>query len=90
MEHDMEQLTIRMPKEHLLKINQLAEKMGLKRSDIARLAIKHFIEGCGSNDAKAPYDKARGLIGVAESGISDLGQNHRKYVIQKIKNRSGR
>jgi len=89
MEYHMEQLTIRMPKEHLARINQIAEKMGLKKSDITRLAIKHFIEGYGLGDAKAPYDKARRLIGVAESGITDLGQNHRNYLIQKIKSTSG-
>lgn len=81
----MEQLTIRMPKEHLLQIVQIAEKMGLKKSDITRLAIKHFIEGQGYNDGETPFDKARSLIGVAESGITDLGQNHRKYLINKIK-----
>lgn len=32
-----------------------------------------------------PFDKVRKLIGIAESGISDLGKNHRKYIIDKIK-----
>jgi len=78
----MEQLTIRMPKEHLARINQIAKKTGLKKSDITRLAIKHFIEGYESDDTKAPFKRARHLIGVVESGIPDLGQNHRKYLFQ--------
>jgi len=81
----MEQLTIRMPKDHLLRINQIAKKTGLKKSDITRLAIKNFIEGYDSEENKSPYEKARHLIGVAESGIPDLGKNHRKHLIQKIK-----
>jgi len=85
MEFDMEQLTIRMSKDYLLKIEQIAKKMGLKKSDITRLAIRHFIEGYGYNDDKTPFDRVRRLIGVVESGIPDLGQNHRKYLIEKIK-----
>jgi hypothetical protein len=81
----MEQLTIRMPKEHLIKIKQIAKNMGLKKSDITRLAIKHFVDGYGSGDNESPFNRARDLIGVAESGISDLGQNHREYLIKKIK-----
>ena len=38
------QLTIRMPDEYGEKIAALARKMGLKKSDIARLALKQFIE----------------------------------------------
>jgi len=85
MEFKMEQLTIRMPKEHLAQIAQLADRMGLKKSVVARLAIKHFIEGQGGNDDETPFSKARALIGVAESGLPDLGKNHRKYLINKIK-----
>ncbi len=31
-----------------------------------------------------PYQKARHLIGTAESGISDLGQNHREHLRKKF------
>jgi len=29
--------------------------------------------------------KAKHLLGVAESGVTDLGQNHRRHLIKKIK-----
>ena len=35
------QFTVRMPDEYKRKIDILAEKMGLKRSDIARMALKN-------------------------------------------------
>ena len=38
------QFTIRMPDEYGEKIAILAEKMGLKKSDIARIALKKFVE----------------------------------------------
>ena len=76
----MEQLTVRMPKEHLVRIDQIAQKTGLRKSDITRLAIKHFIEGYEFENTKSPFERARHLIGVAESGVHDLGQNHRKVL----------
>jgi predicted transcriptional regulator len=79
------QLTIRMPQEYNEKIEILAEKMGLKRSDIARLALKEFIEENIAADDRVPYDKVKHLLGNAESGIKDLGQRHREYVFKVIR-----
>jgi predicted transcriptional regulator len=79
------QLTIRMPQEYNEKIEILAEKMGLKKSDIARLALKEFIEENIAVDDRAPYDKVKHLLGAAESGIKDLGQRHREHLIKKIR-----
>lgn len=76
------QLTIRMPEEYNEKIEILAEKMGLKKSDIARLALKEFIEKNIATDDKYPYDKVKHLLGTAESGIKDLGQRHREYIFK--------
>ena len=49
------------------------------------MAIKQFIDFHNDNHEKNPFSKAQHLLGVAESGIPDLGQNHRKYLIEKIK-----
>jgi hypothetical protein len=58
---------------------------GLKKSDISRMAIGKFLEDFGREEEADLYSKAKRLIGVVESGISDLGQNHREYIINKIK-----
>jgi predicted DNA-binding protein len=81
----MQQLTIRMPEEYLSRIEQIAKSTGLKKSDITRMAIKKFIEENRDETETNLYSKSKNLIGVVESGISDLGQNHRKYLVQKIK-----
>jgi hypothetical protein len=74
-----------MPEKFLFKIEQIAKASGLKKSDITRMAIQKFLNEY-SNDKEADlYSKAKSLIGVVESGISDLGQNHRKYLIKRIK-----
>ncbi|MBD3345909.1 MAG: ribbon-helix-helix protein, CopG family [Chitinivibrionales bacterium] len=82
------QLTIRIPDEYGEKINQLAQTTGLKKSDIARMAIKEYIERNLDGGQRKPYQKVRHLLGIAESGINDLGQRHRQHILNKI-NKSG-
>ena len=79
------QLTIRMPDEYKEKIELLSGDMGLKKSDIARLALRQFIDENLEQDPKTPYQKVKHLLGRVESGIKDLGQNHRKHLIDQIK-----
>jgi len=80
------QLTIRMPDEHYRKMATIAKKMGLKKSDIARMAVKRFVEEYGETiDAKSSYEKSKHLLGVAASGMPDLGKKHRQHLIDKIK-----
>ena len=81
----MQQLTIRMPEDDLFKIEQIAKSSGLKKSDITRMAIRKFLEEYSGEEETDLYRKAKRLIGVVESGITDLGKNHRKYLIKKIK-----
>lgn len=78
------QLTIRIPADYMHRIEELAREMGLKKSDVARLAIKEFIAGHPGPGDNYPFARARHLLGVAESGIADLGQNHRQYILNKI------
>ena len=79
------QLTIRLPDDQMNRIEQIAKQMGLKKSDVTRLALKRFIDENGE-PAERPFEKVKHLLGTAESGISDLGQHHRKHLIQKIRN----
>ena len=79
------QLTIRMPDEYKEKIEALSNNMGVKRSDIARLALRKFIDENLVQEQETPYQKVKHLLGKAESGIKDLGQNHRAILIDKLK-----
>ena len=81
----MQQLTIRMPEEYFFKIEQIAKSSGLKKSDVTRMAIRKFLEEYSSDEETDLYSKAKRLVGVVESGIPDLGQNHRDHLVRKIK-----
>ena len=79
------QLTVRMPEEYKEKLKKLSKKMGLKRSDIVRLALKRFLEENPDVDHRTPFQKVSHLLGIAQSGTKDLGRLHRHYLIQKIR-----
>ena len=81
----MQQITIRMPEKYLFKIEQIAKASGLKKSDITRMAIRKFLEDYSNEEETDLFSKAKRFIGVVDSGISDLGQNHRDYLVKKIK-----
>ena len=79
------QMTIRIPDEYEKKVSRIGKEMGLKRSDVFRLAIKQFIEEKLKHDDGAPFKKVSHLLGIGESGIKDLGQRHRDYLIKKVR-----
>lgn len=81
-------MTIRVSDEYMRQIEEIARKMGLKKSDVARMAIKEFIDHHAGPENGHPYAEAKSLLGVAESGIKDLGQNHRQQILKNIKKRS--
>jgi len=80
------QMTIRMPDEYKARIEELASKTGLKKSDIARLAIRRFLEDFEAGERREkPEAETKDLIGVVSSGVSDLGTNHRDYLLKMMR-----
>ena len=81
----MQQLTIRMPEEYFYKIEQIAKLRVLKKSDVTRMAIRKYLDEYSTEEETDLYSKSKRLFGIVESGISDLGQNHRDHLIKKIR-----
>jgi metal-responsive CopG/Arc/MetJ family transcriptional regulator len=79
------QLTVRVSEEYTQKLKLLSKRMGLKRSDVVRLALKQFLDENSGDTYQPPFQKVKSMLGVAESGIKDLGQRHRHYLIQKMR-----
>jgi len=79
------QFTVRIPDDYKAKVSRIGKKLGLKRSHIVRLALKQFIDENLSPDPRTPFQKVSHLLGKAESGLKDLGQRHRDYLVQKIR-----
>jgi metal-responsive CopG/Arc/MetJ family transcriptional regulator len=78
-------LTIRIPKDLNQRLNTMSKKLRLSRSDVVRMALQKFTDEFQVKDEMHPYEKVKGLIGSVESGISDLGSEHRKHLLQRIR-----
>jgi metal-responsive CopG/Arc/MetJ family transcriptional regulator len=79
------QLTVRLSDDLNKGISTLAKRLRLKRSDIVRMAVERFLVELRGEDEGKPYEKVKYLIGSVSSGIPDLGEAHRKYLLEKIK-----
>lgn len=77
------QLTVRLPSDLTIKMKEKARRLRLKRSDIIRLALAEFLEG--PEEPHYPYERVKHLIGSVSIDIPDLGKNHRKYLLQKLR-----
>lgn len=81
------QLTVRLTDELNKDISALAKRFHLKRSDIVRMALEKYLLEFRNGEEERPFEKVNNLVGSISSGISDLGESHRKYIIKKfIKN----
>jgi Arc/MetJ-type ribon-helix-helix transcriptional regulator len=79
------QLTVRIPLSLAEKLEQVARESHRKRSDLVRMALEEFLGDRGEPLETRPYDRVRDLLGSVESGIPDLGQNHREHLLQRLK-----
>jgi metal-responsive CopG/Arc/MetJ family transcriptional regulator len=79
------QLTIRLPDDLEDDLSTLSKKLRLKRSDIVRMALEKFMGEFKTKEETKPYDRVADIIGVISSGISDLGEAHRRHLLKKIK-----
>jgi antitoxin component of RelBE/YafQ-DinJ toxin-antitoxin module len=80
------QLTIRLPTDLTIKIRQKAKQLGLKRSDVVRMALNEFLEGPSENIPV--YDRVKHLVGSVTTRIPDLGEKHREHLMRKLKKRA--
>ncbi len=79
-----DQLTVRLPEDLSRALGEAAVRMQRKKSQIVRLALSQFLQ-LSSQDGSTPAARVRGLIGSLESGIPDLAENHRSYVLDSLK-----
>ncbi len=78
------QLTLRMPANLATKLDKVARQTRRRRSEIVRLALEQFL-GEATKVERHPIDLVRDLVGSVESGVSDLGQRHRDYLLMRLR-----
>lgn len=76
------QLTLRLPGALSEKLEHSAKRLKRKRSDVVRLALEQFLD---TEPEIRPIERVRDLLGRVESGVPDLGQNHREHLIRRLR-----
>jgi hypothetical protein len=79
-----DQLTVRLPPELSRALRAAAVKSQRKSSEIVRLALREYL-GVGGAGPGRPADRVRALLGSLESGVPDLAERHREYLLESIR-----
>ena len=77
-----QQLTLRLPAELATRLAKAAQRLQRKRSEVVRLALEQYL--AVEVDSR-PVERVRDLLGRVESGLPDLGQRHREYLLRRLK-----
>ena len=78
------QLTVRLPDDLDRALKAASRRMRRKSSEIVRMALEEFLGAQGARRGR-PADRVRHLIGSLESGIPDLAERHRVYLLESMK-----
>lgn len=79
-----DQLTIRLPEDLSQALEAASVRLRRKRSDIVRLALYRFLGRAPEGD-EIPSARVQHLIGALETGVPDLAENHRAYILESLK-----
>jgi predicted component of type VI protein secretion system len=79
-----DQLTVRLPEDLSRDLKAASRRMQRKSSEIVRLALREFL-GTSAGSGSRPADRVKSLIGSLESGVPDLAERHRAYIIESLR-----
>ena len=77
----MPQLTVRLPEDLNQTLDDAATRLHRKRAEIVRMALRSFL---GQGPEGKPAVRVQGLLGSLESGLPDLANDHRRYVLESL------
>ena len=78
------QITVRVGEDLKQALDEAARRMHRKPSDVVRLALAAFL-GTGT-DGRRPADRVQHLLGALNSGVQDLAERHREYILESLRN----
>jgi metal-responsive CopG/Arc/MetJ family transcriptional regulator len=77
------QLTVRIPKHLREALDRASQAAGLKNSDLVRRVLQSYL-ALPDEREKRPAERVRDLIGCLDSGVPDLAENQRAYIIESL------
>jgi Arc/MetJ-type ribon-helix-helix transcriptional regulator len=79
-----DQITVRLPPDLSAALRRAARQLRRRNSDVVRMALEAFLHA-GEHARRKPAERVRGLIGSLNSGVPDLAERHREYLIKTLK-----
>ena len=79
-----DQITVRLPASLGRTLRRTSRRLGRRPSDIVRMALDAFLHDAPSVDSKRTA-RVEDLIGSLSSGIPDLAERHREYILASLK-----
>ena len=79
-----EQITVRLPATLGRTLRRTARRLGRRPSDVVRMALEAFLHGAQPSDRK-PAERVDHLLGSLASGVPDLAERHREYILATLK-----
>jgi predicted transcriptional regulator len=77
-----EQLTIRLPDDLSRLLDEAAVRLRRKRSEVVRMALERFLHVAKAEPAGR---RVESLLGSLETGVADLAEKHREYVLENLR-----
>ena len=79
-----DQITVRLPAPLGRTLRRTSRRLGRRPSDVVRMALEAFLHGSLRADGN-PAERVDYLIGSLASGVPDLAERHRAYVLAALK-----
>jgi len=79
-----DQVTVRLPADLGRALRRASKRLRSRNSDIVRLALRAYLQ-TGQPEGLRPADRVRHLLGSVKSGIPDLAERHREYILASLK-----
>jgi hypothetical protein len=81
------QISLRLPDDLVAHLDRQARRRRKSRSDLIREILEQHVRVAATPDY--PYARVRDLIGSVTGGPPDLGERHREYLAELIRDRRG-
>jgi len=79
-----DQITVRLPTPLRRTLLRTSRRLGRRPSEVVRIALEAYLRGAQPSGRK-PADHVEHLIGSLASGVPDLAERHREYVLAALK-----
>ena len=78
-----DQITVRLPAALGRTLRRTSRRLGRPPSAVVRMALEAFLQGAPT--AGMPAERVEHLIGSLASGVPDLAERHREYLLAALK-----